>query len=71
VIGLFAPNKQIASINMLVLLVYTTNLPVQLTLIPFFEAATRLLKIDALGKSLMNKMNALCDKLGYFDFSIL
>jgi hypothetical protein len=38
---------------------------------PFSEAVTRFLKIDALGKSVLNKMNALCGKLCYSDFSIL
>jgi hypothetical protein len=38
---------------------------------PFSEAVTRFLKIDAHGKSVLNKMDALCVKLGYSDLSIL
>jgi hypothetical protein len=34
-------------------------------------SVTRFLKTDALGKSVLNKMNALCVKLGYSDFPIL
>jgi hypothetical protein len=49
----------------------TYVIPCSVNAEPFSEAVTRFLKIDALGKSLLNKMNALCVKLSYFDFSIL
>jgi hypothetical protein len=51
--------------TLLVFLVYATNVRVQLTPNP------RFLKIDAFGKSVLNKMNALRVKLCYFDFLIL
>jgi hypothetical protein len=65
-IGLFAPHQHASRI-----IDVCNKFPRSINAEPFSEAMTRFLKIDALGKSVLNKMDALCIKLGYSDFSIL